>query len=165
VPAFHCSDGGFVICDTNDGGRWKRVDTESEIESLDIVDSNHGGNVRTLTRMLKQWQRHCNVPIKSFQLEALVKELLPTKQYGKKDWFDWLLRDAFSHLISRVNGTFRMPGCAGELIWLGDAWLSQAKAAHDRALKACTYEQEDNDVLAGIEWQKILGPMIPITAM
>lgn len=166
APAFHYQPGGFLICDTNDGGRWKHVDPEGEIASLNTADRLHNGNVRKLTRILKQWQRYCDVPIKSFHLEALVKEFLPTKSYGRDDefWFDWLVRDSFAHLISRANGCFLMPGCAPEAIWLGDAWLSKAQTAYSRALKACTYENENENVLAGTEWQKIFGTMIPLKA-
>lgn len=162
APAFHAQAGGFLICDTNDGGRWKHVDTQAEIDDLNAADWLHNGNVRKLTRILKQWQRHCDVPIKSFQLEALIKELLPTKDYGGKNefWFDWLVRDAFAHMIGRAGGGFWMPGCAPEWISFGETWLSQARTAYDRALRACAYEYANDDILAGIEWQKIFGTMI-----
>lgn len=163
APAFNYQPGGFVICDTNDGGRWKHIDAEGEIAALDAADRQHNGNVRKLTRILKQWQRHCDVPIKSFHLEALVKEMLPTRSYGgmHEFWFDWLVRDALAYMISRANGDFLMPGCAPEWIALGDAWLSKAQTAYDRALKACDYEYGNDEILAGIEWQKIFGTMIP----
>ncbi len=165
APAFHYQPGGFLICDTNNGGRWKPADPEGEIAALDAADRQHNGNVRKLTRILKQWQRHCDVPIKSFHLEALVKEMLPTTNYGGRDefWFDWLVRDAFAHMISRANGLFLMPGCASEWIWLGDNWLSKAQTAYSRALTACTYEYDNYEVLAGNEWQKIFGTMVPLT--
>lgn len=166
APAFRWQLGGFLICDTNDGGRWKHVDPEAEIAALSAADLQYNGNVRTLSRILKQWQRHCNVPIKSFHLEALVTELLPTRTYGGNSefWFDWLVRDAFAHMIGRANGGFLMPGCAWEWVSLGDAWLSKAQTAYDRALKACAYEDENHDILAGTEWQTIFGTMIPLTA-
>lgn len=55
--------------------------------SADVVarDRQHNGNVRKLARTFKQWRRHCDVPIKSFQLEALVKEALPPLGYGWRD--------------------------------------------------------------------------------
>lgn len=106
APAFRAEGGGFLICDTNDGGRWKHIDPEGEIAALDAADRQFNGNVRKLTRILKQWQRHCDVPIKSFQLETLIKEFLPAKTYGGNHefWFDWLVRDAFAHMIARANG-------------------------------------------------------------
>ncbi len=165
APAFRYQPGGYLICDTNDGGRWKHVDPEAEINAIHTADQVHGGNVRKLSRILKQWQRECNVPIKSFQIEAIVREIIPSKYYGKYDefWFDWLIRDAFSYLISRANGGFWMPGCANEWIELGNGWLSKAQSAYSQALKACEYERDNQEILAGIEWQKIFGTMVPMT--
>ena len=75
VPAFSLS-GSYLICDTNDGGSWKWVDPDSEFGELDRADFAYNGNVRKLTRIIKQWKRHCNVPIKSFHIEHLVRETL-----------------------------------------------------------------------------------------
>lgn len=164
APAFHREGGGFLACDTNNGGRYKHTDPVAEIAALDAADRQFNGNVRKLTRVLKQWQRHCKVPIKSFQLEALVKEMLALSGYGAKDefWFDWLTRDAFAHMIGRANGWFHMPA-TGEMIFLGDEWLSRAESAYARAWKACEFEHDNYEALAGEEWQKIFGTMIPVT--
>jgi Second Messenger Oligonucleotide or Dinucleotide Synthetase domain len=164
APAFSREGGGYFICDTNDGGRYKWVDPEAELAAIDASDRPHNSNVRKLAQIFKQWQRHCDVPIKSFQLEALVKEALPTLGYGWRDeyWFDWLVRDVLAHMLTRVNGYFTMP-VTGEVILLGDAWLSKVQTAYDQALKACNYEYYDCDQAAGDEWQKIFGEMIPLT--
>jgi len=169
APAFAREGGAYIICDTNGGGRYKWVDPAAELATLDAYDRLYNGNVRKLTRMLKQWRRHCDVPIKSFHIEALVMETLPQHDYGGRDefWFDWLVRDVFAHMTGRVNGVFSMP-VTGELISLGDAWLSKAQSAYARAVKACDYERNDlgapaNDAAAGDEWQKIFGVMIPRT--
>jgi len=164
APVFPRQGGGYLVWDTNDGGRYKHVDPRAEIAALHASDAALNGNVRKLTRILKQWQRHCNLPIKSFQIEALMMELLPHLSYGGNDefWFDWLVRDAFGYMIGRANGWFTMP-VTGEVIWLGDEWLSRALTAHARALKACEYEDGNWETLAGDEWQKIFGTMIPMT--
>ena len=142
------------------------MDPEAEIAELVAADAQFNGNVRKLTEILKQWQRYCDVPIRSFQIEALVKEFLPAKTYGGNGqfWFDWLVRDAFAHMISRANGGFWMPGCSSEWIALGNAWVNKAESAYGRALKACAYEYDNNNISAGMEWQKIFGTMIPLLA-
>ena len=162
VPAFPCQGGGYLICDTHQGGRYKRVHPEAESAALDGTDAALNGNMRKLTRILKQWQRHCNLSIKSFQIEALVMETLPLLNYGGCDefWFDWLVRDALGHMIGRANGCFTMP-VTGEVIQLGDAWLSKASSAHGHALRACVLEDGNRETLAGDEWQEIFGTMIP----
>jgi hypothetical protein len=164
APAFVCRDGGYLVCDAAAEGSYKRVEPFAEISALDAADQQFNGNVRKLTRILKQWQRQCDVPIKSFHLEAVVKGILPLRFYGGSDefWFDWLVRDALGHLISCANGWFFMPR-TGEQIFLGNAWLSKAQTAYQRALKACDYERDNCEFLAGDEWQKLFGTTIPLT--
>jgi hypothetical protein len=162
VPAFIREGGGYLICDTNEGGRYKWVDPIAEISDLHVRDAAHNGNVRKLAQIFKQWQRYCDVPIKSFHLEAMVKAVLRTSAYGGNPefWFDWLVRDVFASMVGWANGTFQMP-VTGEVIGLGDAWLSKATTAYVHALKACDYEQSNQNQAAGDEWQKIFGAMIP----
>ncbi len=163
VPAFHAEGGGFLTCDTNNGGSWKHIFPEAEIGSLGMNDDFYNGNLRKLTKLLKRWKRECNVPIKSFHIEQLVKECLDLSAYSKQDefWFDWLLRDVFSYMIGRAGQSFLMPGSNFELIQLGDAWKSRAETAHGRVIKACEYERDDMEVSAGLEWQKLFGSIIP----
>ena len=166
VPAFVRQGGGYLICDTNDEGRYKWVDPVAEAAQFDERDNAYNGNVRKLVQIFKQWQRHCNVPIKSFHLEAMVKTVLPTKSYGgySEFWFDWLVRDVFESMTQWGNGTFKMP-VTEEVIQLGDAWVSNANTACARALKACDYERGNDNQAAGDEWQKIFGMMIPQRAI
>ncbi len=91
-------------------------------------------------------------------------EMLQARSYGGADefWFDWLIRDFFAHMIGRAAGWFSMP-TTGEVIYLGNEWLSRAESAYARALKACDYERDNYGTLAGEEWQKIFGPEIPMT--
>lgn len=136
APAFLRQGGGHLVCDLSGFGQYKHADPAAELASLSEWDTRYNGNVRKLTRLLKQWQRECNVPIKSFHLEAVVKGTLAKFSYSGNDefWFDWLVRDTFAHLIQCKNGSFSMPG-TGEVISLGEAWLSRAEAAYGRALK------------------------------
>jgi hypothetical protein len=166
APAFLRQGGGYLDCDTHFGGRYKHVDPDAELAALTATDTYYNGNVRKLTRLLKQWQRFCNVPIRSFHLEAAIKGLLPKVTYSGNDefWFDWLVRDAFAHLIGCANGSFIMP-VTGETISVGDQWLSRAQSAYERAVKACGYEYNNEQYLAGVEWQKIFGTMIPAIVM
>lgn len=164
APGFPANGGGYLICDTNNGGRYKWVQPAAEFADFNAADIRFNGNVSTLSQMLKQWQRYCNVPIKSFQVEALVKDTLARSTYGASDefWFDWLVRDVLEHMIRCANGHFFMP-VTGEKILLGDEWLSKAESAYSRARKACDFEFNNNDQEAGDEWQKIFGTMIPQT--
>ena len=163
VPAFHSQDGGVVIGDTNEGGRWKSIDPSGEIFELDRSDNSFNGNVRKITRIVKQWKKHWNVPIKSFHIERMVQEALGQMDWGGNDeyWFDWIVRDVFRYMWGRAGGSFYMPGRYLEQIDLGDEWQSKAWSAYERAEKACNFERDNMNLSAGAEWQKIFGNMIP----
>jgi hypothetical protein len=165
VPAFIAQSGGFMICDTNDGGRWKLVNPTGEAVIFNQADSELNGNARKITRIFKQWKRHCDVPIKSFQIEQLVREALAQMRWGANGefWFDWIVRDVFLHMIGRAGGGYSMPGNPTEWIGLGDEWRSKTASAYQRALKACEYERLNENLLAGTEWQKIFGTAVPLT--
>lgn len=164
VPAFRHGDyGRFYMPDTNDGGRWKLVDPQAETAFIETADRKASGNVRPMAQMLKTWKRHCNVPLKSYQIELLVAEFMTTYEYRQYDyyWYDWFMRDFFAWLCGKAWTNLTIPGTL-ESINLGDAWLSRAQAARDRALRACAEEYNDFTIPAGEEWQKIFGDRIPI---
>lgn len=167
VPAFRYDNNGrFYMPDTNDGGRWKLVDPQAEIAFLDAADRNSNGNTRPMARMLKTWKRECNVPLKSYQIELLVAEFMTTyeNRYYDYYWYDWFMRDFFAWLCTKAWANLTIPGTL-EMVNLGDAWLSRAQTARDRALTACGHEYNDYTILAGEEWQKIFGNRIPINVL
>lgn len=165
VPAFRYQNGLVAICDTNDGGRYKTVAPEAEINDLGASDFAWNGNTRSLVRMLKCWQRECNVPLKSFQLEIFAQSFLSSWPHSKNDlfWHDWMIRDFFAYLICYADGSVSFP-TTGEKSFVGSDWLSKAKSAYENAIDACNYERDNFDGLAGQSWQKIFGYAVPGTA-
>jgi len=161
---FRCTDGSIIICDTNDGGRYKTSTAEAEAIELNAIDTKYNGNARALIRMMKQWQRERNVPLKSFQIERLAIEFIQTWSWSYHDvfWYDWMVRDFFAYLIRRANGNVIMPG-TGESVALGDDWLSRAQTAHRSAVAACDHEHGNCEFLAGGAWQEIFGTFIPMS--
>ncbi|WP_333630733.1 SMODS domain-containing nucleotidyltransferase [Agrobacterium cavarae] len=161
-PGFVCNDGSIIVCDANDGGRYITSTARAEAAALDFIDTATNGNARRLARMAKQWQRHCDVPLKSFQLERLACEFLATYRYAQESVFyhDWMVRDFFISLLARANTYLIMPG-TGERIWLGNDWLSRAQSAVRNASFACDYERVNNNYIAGLYWQDVFGQMIP----
>jgi hypothetical protein len=164
VPAFRYNNAerSFYVCDTKNGGSYKLTMPLHEVDAIDAADKRNSGNVRPLVRMLKAWQAWCNVPIKSFHLELLAIEFLDQSPWRNNGYFyyDWIVRDFFSFMVSRANTVLVTPGTI-ELVWLGDAWKSRAETAYLRAAKACEYETVNDMANAGDEWQKIFGTEIP----
>ena len=77
--------------------------------------------------MMKCWQAHCTVPLKSFYIELLVIDFLQQWGYaGKsKTYYDWMTRDFFKYTIGRANTYIYAPGTY-ELMYLGEAWNPRA---------------------------------------
>lgn len=162
VPAFAFDNGQFWICDTNDGGTYRLSDPSAELAALGVSDMANGGATRRLVRILKQWQRQCDVPIKSFQLEQVAVEFLRQWPYSRDlFWIDWMIRDFFAYLLSRENGFLMMPGTFAQVA-LGNAWASKARTAYATADRAFYLECDNQDVPAGLEWQSLFGTMIPM---
>lgn len=160
VPAFLSDDGRYVVCDTNNGGSWKLTDPDAEQLSIQQADSVSLGKATHLIKMLKAWKKSCNVEIKSVVLEiaacCFVHQWPHKHQSLSLFWHDWMMRDFFGYFLQLGNGTATIPG-TGEIIPLGDQWVSRCESAHERALKACDYEYQDQAADAAQEWQKIFG--------
>lgn len=158
VPAWRTSTGRFIVPNTHDGGSWLVVDQDAEIAQIDQSDKASAGNTRRLIKMLKAWQRECNVPIKTLVLELRAVNFLKNWKYRDKGatYYDWMVRDFFEQLIEYAGGTCKMPG-TDEKIHYGKDWLSRAETALARARKACDYEARSDERRAAEEWQKIFG--------
>jgi hypothetical protein len=163
APGFRCDDGSIIICDANDGGKYKTSTAEAEARDITACDASCNNNARPLVLMMKRWQDECNVPLKSFQLERLAIEFLrgwPYSQYGLF-WYDWMVRDFFAFLIGRANTSLIMPGTS-EVVLLGNEWLSRAQTAYRKALSACENETGNYEALAGNDWQAIFGASVNV---
>lgn len=162
VPAFATDTGRYLICDTNAGGRHEEADPETEKNHIATVHTLNNYNLRPIIRMLKAWQAHCNVPLKSFCIELAATDFIQQSPWREKEFFyyDWIMRDFFLYLYSKANQHVFVPGTY-EPIFLGDEWQSRAESVYNHALKACEYEHIDWIVLAGEEWRNIFGPQIP----
>lgn len=159
---FRCNDGSIIYCDTNNGGSYKTSTAEYEADQLQASDQAWGGNTRALARMMKQWQRHCDVPIKSFQLERLAIEFLSTWAFNRQDvfFYDWMIRDFLGFLTTKANTTLYMPGTY-EQVPLGEDWIHKARKASAKAVSAADYERDNKESLAYLDWQEIFGNVVP----
>jgi hypothetical protein len=164
APAFLWNpvERSYIVCDTKSGGKYLKTMPFDEIDAVNFADERCNKNARPLIRMLKCWQANCNVDIKSFYLELLAIEFLGQWAYngGGTYYYDWMCRDFFQWMISKVNGLLLAPGTY-DILWLGDAWKTRAESACARAVKACDFERDNHMLAAGDEWQKIFGTDIP----
>ena len=158
VPAIELDTGRFYIPITKDGGYWKLDDPRALYKFIDDSDKKTNGNTRNLIRMIKKWQDNCSVPIKSLVIEIRAVKFLSGYQYADKSsiYYDWMVRDYFKELLTKVNSNFELPGL-NEKIDYDDEWKSKAESAYARAVKACEYESSKDEEAATSEWKKIFG--------
>lgn len=158
LPGWLTTNEKYLVPNTHDGGHWQTVDHDAEIAQVENSDKRSKGNTRNLIKMLKAWQRECNVPIKSLVLELRSVNFLKSWEYYEKDetYYDWMVRDFFAELIKHKNNTCKMPG-AEEKIEYGSGWLSKAESALSRAQNACQSETDKKESKAAEEWRKIFG--------
>ncbi|ATF16991.1 hypothetical protein PhaeoP128_00323 [Phaeobacter gallaeciensis] len=161
IPAFKLDTGNYWVCFTNDGGSYKTAAYDAEKDAISQSNDSCGGKTRELVRMMKKWQEHCSVPIKSFWIELVAIEFLQTWEHRDKGkvYYDYMVRDFLLFLKNKRFGNVYAPGTY-ESMYLGDAWYSRADTAHQRAIKACSYETSDVGA-AGDEWRKIFGNNMP----
>lgn len=167
VPAFLAGN-NFVIPDTNDGGRWKPVNTFAEMERLNNIDARTQGHVRALIKYAKVWKRAKGVPLKSIILENAAMQFVAQWQHlsdslsysadgGAVWWHDWLVRDFFEFLLRYDRLTLAF----GEVIPFGDGWKQKTTDAFEEAQKACYYEHNDQPFMAETHWKNIFGYQFP----
>lgn len=163
VPAFLLTSGRYYIPNTHDGGSYKETDPNAELSAIQAADKANNYNVRPIVRMMKAWQSNCSVSIKSFHLELLVTEFLSQSPWrlNSEFYYDWLSRDFFTFLLTKVDGVVYAPGTY-EVMFLGNEWKSKCESAQTRAIKACDFEYLDKVPEAGEEWRKIFGDQIPV---
>lgn len=162
APAFRGPHGQFLICDTNSGGTYKTVDPIAEMSSLEAADRASNGTTRDLILMMKTWQRHCNIPLKSFWIELLAAEFVRTWTYAGKGtvFYDWLCRDFLEWVIGRAGGCVCVSGTY-EIVWIGREWVSRAERARDWACRACSHDLSGAARAASAEWQNLFGGDFP----
>ncbi len=163
VPCFATGTGQFLNAHTKNGGRWAFSHPAAELDHLNRADATSGGMARHLVKMLKAWQRECNVEVKSICLE--IAAVVFVEQWLNRDkgfvYYDFLVRDFFAFLLSYTNPRAK-PAGIDEWIDLGPDWPSKGRTAYDRAVKACEYEQADDRYSASFEWRKIFGSQFPL---
>lgn len=163
VPAFLIGNQTY-IADTNDGGRWKAAYPFQEISTLDELDRQTIGHVRSLVQYMKVWKRVKDVPLKSVILENAAIAMLRNWYFlngsietaarrGTAWYHDFLVRDFFWFLLQYNHLTMQ----DGEVILFGDGWRRKAEYAYEQAALAVEYEKQDQRLMAVSHWQNIFG--------
>lgn len=159
VPGFQSTQSSkLFVPQTTNGGRWAFADYDAEIAAIRTSDAASNGQTRRLIKMVKMWKSYCSVPIKSLAIELRAIYFLDKWRYRgcSQTYDDFMIRDFFAELITKVNATAVIPGI-DEKCHYGDAWLAKAKSAHANAVSACGYETSNDNTTACYVWRQIFG--------
>lgn len=159
APVFSNGDGcNYKTPDTHNGGFWGTTNPSAEKKNVSDSNADSNGNTVHLIKMMKVWKRQCTVPITSFAIELMAVNFIRSWAYKGKTatYYDWMVRDFLSYMLTRVGGFEIIPGIVG-VYSLASDWKSKTETALGRAQKACEYERLDYELSATEEWVKLFG--------
>lgn len=161
VPTFDLAR-TLYIPDTNNGGKWKKIDLQTEMENLTYSNKRSRGNTIKLIKMMKAWKNYCSVPIKSLVIELTVIDFLRYWEHYDKSsvYYDWMIRDYLTYLLTKVNGSCTIPGLS-ETLDYGYKWEFEAKRALDNINEAIDLDQRNLNYLVSDKLRKIFGSRFP----
>lgn len=146
------------VCYTKGNGYYGITAPIAEALYTTQINQKSNGNLVNLIKMLKLWKKQCNVPIKTIALQMMAERFI--NQNTRQSWAAWLIRDFFAYMITQKN-KFDVFPATGEVLEFSNTWASYVQIAAISSKKACDYEQLNYNSLAGEQWQKIFGRMIP----
>lgn len=165
LPVFESTDDGYLFPDSNSGGQWKFCNPKKEMDAFAACDKyTANGNLKALCRMMRIWKRHHNVPISGMLIDTLAYQFIYGWKYRDKSYMyhDWLVRDFFEYLAqqSTTQTYWKAPGSGSYVFKIGN-FQSKAKIAHDTAVEAIKYTENDMPYTARKKWSEIFGPTFP----
>ena len=84
VPSFKFDGGSYYYPDTNNGGSWRSMNPRAEIEAIRKRDSELGGNVRRMARMIRAWNEKMTVLMPGYLIDVTAYRFLSDYNYGDK---------------------------------------------------------------------------------
>lgn len=158
LPAWETINGRYLVPDTHDGGSWVLVDQVAEIDNVQTSDARSHGTTRRLIKMLKSWQRECDVPVSSLTLELRSVGFLATRPdlHVSSSGYPTLVVDFFADLVTRGGQFALVPGTTDRCDF-GRAWVSKAETALARATRAREFEDRGDEASATAIWKQMFG--------
>jgi hypothetical protein len=166
VPAFRFSDDlGYYYPDTNNGGSWKSMNPQREMDCFNATNNRCNGNLKRLCRMLRAWKSKQTVLMSGILLDTTAYQFMLGYQYADKsyEYFDWLSRDYFKYLLDHAEQKYwDKPGNTGRVE--REYTIKQdAEFAYNKALEAIEDYSKDYSYCWHNEWREIYGTKFPET--
>lgn len=164
VPSFNRQGGGYLIPDS-ENNTWISTDPEKHIEIWSKANEAHNGDLVPLIKMIKAWNRANSGLLRSFHLEAMIRQILDNVKISS---FSSGARFVFDKARTMVTGVVADPaGYGGDLggylntLEKIDAVVSRLEAAYKRAVEAEALEKQGKTKDAIDKWRIIIGDAFP----
>lgn len=164
-PVFSRSDGAFTFPDSNDGGRWRKVDPLPEIRAINEANNRSSKKVKHLARMTRAWKKENGVAMSGLLIDTLVQDFMV--DWGEDDksyhYYDWMARDFLKYLHDqdRARQYWHAPG-SNQRVYRDGPFEYKAGQGHQAALKAIEHEEVEQHYSANQQWKKIYGGPFPL---
>lgn len=163
VPAFNRKGGGFLIPSSRDG-RW--ISTDPTVHETYVTRSNtdHGGAVVPVIKMIKAWNRGISHSFVSFYLELIAVEIFAGVTLSSDPS---AVRCFFDKGRERIKTKVKDPARLGEQINGLDTTktvegaIGRFQTAYDRAIRAEQFATRGKIADAVTEWRKVFGDYFP----
>lgn len=170
VPCFHTvkeSDGRDYYLIPNGTGGWKKTDPNIDRDAVQSINTQLGGRVLELIRLVKRWNKTKRAnTIKSYLLEALLLDYCKT-QTELSQYIDFRFRDALLYVANNISKDVSDPkNIQGNINTLSDydktVLKQKAETDYNKACEAVVFETNDHDHQKSInKWGEIFGQDFP----
>jgi hypothetical protein len=166
LPVFNNTDDSFTFPDSNSGGSWKTTNSRAEMTAFRSRDAACNGNLVKLSRMIRAWRNHWNVPIGGFLIDTLAYQFIDAWDSRDKSYlyYDWMCRDFFKWMAEQSSEQeyWKAPG-SGQHVYGKGLFQYKARQCYNIALEAIAKEQSTpkQEWSAKQKWREIFGSDFP----
>lgn len=167
IPGFTNKKNSITYPELSNEGRWEYFNPLKEIEAVALYNSQYGGKVKHLARMMRAWKTHYNAPIPSLLIDTLVMNFMDDWEgsqtsygyYGQmvQDFLEYMAGLKKEHFHWYARGSNRE-------IYRHEDFGVQANIAYKKAVMANRHETESHQLEANLCWKDVFGDLFPNTS-
>lgn len=164
VPAFKYSDGsGYCYADTNNGGSWKNMNPQKEMDAFNSKNAEANGNLKRLCQMIRAWNSKHTVLMSGILIDTMAYKFISNYQYADKSYayYDWMSRDFFKYLTDNTNQDYWLKPGSNERVYKKYNFKTEAETAYDKCLEALNDYNKDYTYSWHQDWREIYGNKFP----
>ena len=160
LPVFKNTDESFTFPDSNDGGKWKITNPQTEQKAIQDMNNSTNKNLKKLCRIMRVWKEQNNVQIPGILIDVLAYNFIKDYVYKDKSYlyYDLFTRDFLKFLseVPMTQNKWLVMG-SNRYIYHYLSFQSKAKDSYNIAVNAIDYETRGFSYSSNQEWRKIYG--------